>query len=196
MKTDFSHNSGEIDSLSDPVTRPPSPYQPRDRWGRVHSDGHRAPDTGAGYHRLCGRCRVRCLFIYDGDAVLGAGRWAHGHGGHSGNKVPLGGLENKERKIPKTKGAWAITGLGRDLINESWVSGGAPMSAFGGRADLYYCPVKGPLIAISGNSMRRFFGQLSTREFKRLYGHVWMWVLGDEGVGFVREAGHDGRSMT
>ena len=53
-----------------------------------------------------------------------------------------------------------------------------------------------PFIAISGNSMRRFFGRLSTREFKRLYGHGGMWVLGDEGVGFVREAGHDGRSMT
>ncbi len=44
--------------------------------------------------------------------------------------------------------------------------------------------------------MRRLFGRLSTRETKRLYGHVGMWVLGEEGVGFVREAGHDGRSMT
>ncbi len=70
------------------------------------------------------------------------------------------------------------------------------MSAFGGKADVNHGQAKGPLIAISGNSMRRFFGRLSTREFKRLYGHGGMWVLGDEGVGFVREAGHDGRSMT
>ena len=70
------------------------------------------------------------------------------------------------------------------------------MSAFGGKADVIHCVGECPLIAISGHSMRRFFGRLSTREFKRLYGHGGMWVLGDEGVGFVREAGHDGPSMT
>ncbi len=39
--------------------------------------GHRVPGTGAGYHVLCARYRVRCLFLYGGDTVLGAGRWAH-----------------------------------------------------------------------------------------------------------------------
>ncbi len=58
------------------------------------------------------------MFLYGGNAVLGAGRWAHRAGGGLGNKVPLGGLENKERKMPKTKGrAWALTGLGHGLIN-------------------------------------------------------------------------------
>ncbi len=81
-----------------------------------------------------------------------AGRWVHRAGGALGNKVPLGGLENKERKMPKTKGALALTGLGRVLINESWVRGGAPMSAFGGRADGDQRPPERPLIAISGHS--------------------------------------------
>ncbi len=36
-----------------------SPSQARDRCGGVHSDGHRAPGTGAGYHLICSRCRVR-----------------------------------------------------------------------------------------------------------------------------------------
>ncbi len=70
------------------------------------------------------------------------------------------------------------------------------MSAFGGKADVRELPAVCPLIAKSGHSMRRLFGSLSTQEFKRLYGHVGMWGLGDEGVGLVREAGHDGRSIT
>ena len=49
------------------------------------------------------------------------------------------------------KGAWAITGLGRVLTNESWVSGGAPMSAFGGRADEDQRPPELPLLATSGH---------------------------------------------
>ncbi len=70
-----------------------------------------------------------------GEAVLGAGRWAHRHGGHWGTILVSGAPENKERKMPKTKGAWALTGLGRELINESWDSGGAPMSALPRKAD-------------------------------------------------------------
>ncbi len=70
------------------------------------------------------------------------------------------------------------------------------MSAIGGKADVRELPSVCLLIAKSGHSMRRLFGRLSTQEFKRLYGHVGMWGLGDEGVGLVREAGHDGRSMT
>ncbi len=70
------------------------------------------------------------------------------------------------------------------------------MSAVGGGADVACQGLSGPFLARSGHSMRRLFGRLSTREFKRLYGHVGMWELGDEGVGIVREAGHDGRSMT
>ncbi len=55
------------------------------------------------------RRHVRCLFLYGGDAVLGGG-------GAMGS--PVGGIrslsghpdtaENKERKMPKTKGAWAL----------------------------------------------------------------------------------------
>ncbi len=70
------------------------------------------------------------------------------------------------------------------------------MSAFGGKADSLTHLSECLLIAKSGHSMRRLFGRLSTQEFKRLYGHVGMWGLDDEGVGIVREAGHDGRSMT
>ncbi len=40
------------------------------------------------------------------------------------------------RARPKTKGAWALTGLGRELINESWVSGGVPMSALESTPDV------------------------------------------------------------
>ncbi len=47
----------------------------------------------------------------------GAGQWAHGAGGHWGTILVSGALENKERKMPKIKGAWAITGLGHGLIN-------------------------------------------------------------------------------
>ena len=54
----------------------------------------------------------------------------------------------------------------------------------------------GAVCAITGNSLRRPFGQLSIREFKRLCGQVGMWVVGDERVGFLREASHDGFSMT
>jgi len=34
--------------------------------------------------------------------------------------------------------------------------------------------------------MRRLFGRLSTPEFRRLYGHVGMWVLGEEPEGGAR----------
>ncbi len=68
----------------------PSPYQARDRGGRVHSGGHRAPGTWAGYHLPCGWYRVRCLFLYGGDADLGGGamgtrgRWGFGEQGSTG----------------------------------------------------------------------------------------------------------------
>ncbi len=88
---------------------PPCLSHARDRWGRVHSDGHRAPGTWAGYSPLRARHRVRCLFLCDGNAVLGAGRWAHRHGGLWGTILVSGTLENKERKIPKTKGALGRT---------------------------------------------------------------------------------------
>ncbi len=45
----------------------------------------------------------------------------------------------------------AAEALGYVLINESWVSGGAPMSAFRGEADGGHSPAEGPLIAISGH---------------------------------------------
>ncbi len=73
-------------------------------------DGHRAPGAWAGYSPLRARHSVRCLFFCGGDAVLAAGRWAHRAGGGLGNKVPLGGLENKERKMPKTKGRFGAHG--------------------------------------------------------------------------------------
>ncbi len=66
--------------------------------------------------------------------------------------MSLGHLKTKSEKCRKQKGAWAITGLGRELINESWVSGGAPMSAFGGKADVIQGVGECPLIAISGLS--------------------------------------------
>ncbi len=62
----------------------PSPYQARDRGGRVHSGGHRAPGTWDGYSPLCARHSVRCLFLYGGDAVPGGGAMG----------TPVGGFHN------------------------------------------------------------------------------------------------------
>ncbi len=82
--------------------------------------------------------------------------WGRGDGhtgpvGVRGTRFHWEGLKTKSEKCRKQKGAWAITGLGRVLINESWVSGGAPMSAFGGRADVNHCVGECPLIARSGH---------------------------------------------
>ncbi len=83
----------------------PSPYQARDRWGRVHSGGHRVPGTWAGYHILCGRYRVRFLFLYGGDAFLGGGAMGTPVGGIRSLSGHPDTAENKERKMAKTKGA-------------------------------------------------------------------------------------------
>ncbi len=92
------------------------------------------------------QCGLHCWARY----ALGVGQVCAGHMG-----TPPPGLLGSGVVCARDglqKGAWAITGLGRELINESWVSGGAPMSAFGGRADVNHWAVKCLLIAISGHS--------------------------------------------
>ena len=75
-----------------------------------------------------------------------------GNEGRDGRKKRGIAIRSGMADTAKNKRAtWAVTGLGRVLIIESWVSGGAPMSAFGGRADSLACLAGCPLIAISGH---------------------------------------------
>ena len=75
-----------------------------------------------------------------------------GTGGIGEQSLSLGHLKTKSEKCRKQRGAWALKGLGRVLIDESWVSGGAPMPAFGGEADEDQRPSERPLIANNGHS--------------------------------------------
>ncbi len=116
--------------------RPPSPGQARDRWGGSIPTATELPAPGRAIHpSAAGVVFAVCSYTV---AML-SWRRGDGHTGTGGigeQSLSLGHLKTKSEKCRKQKGAGALTGLGRVLINESWVSGGAPMSAFGGRADI------------------------------------------------------------
>ncbi len=84
----------------------PSPYQPRDRRGQgPHSMATALPEPGSAIASSApGIVVAVCSYAVE-MLSWAAGRWAHRHGGHWGTILISGTLENKERKMPKTKGA-------------------------------------------------------------------------------------------
>ncbi len=95
-----------VHPLPSPNAQLSSPYQARDRGGQgSHSMATAFPAPGpaitassAGIVFAVCSCTVATL-------SRAAGRWVHRHGGLWGTILISGTRENKERKMPKTKGA-------------------------------------------------------------------------------------------
>ena len=96
----------------------PSPYQARDRWGRVHI---RRPPRSRHLGRLMPPLwPVSCSLFVPYTVAKLPGRRGDGHTGTGGigeQSLSLGHLKTKSEKSRKQKGAWALTGLGHGLIN-------------------------------------------------------------------------------